>query len=1057
MRLRIEPKPVLAAAATALAISAAVPVPAQLPPPEDKPLIGARMPALSPDGKRIAFVWRGDIWTADATGGHAVRVTDHVELDAYPVFSPDGKWLAFSSVRRGNWDIYLIPATGGTARQLTFSSGAEIVADWSPDGKNLLYTGSVDRPFSTLFELDVVNLRLRKLTDDQAALSQANYSPDGSRVAVQRYGFPWFRPRYTGSAAAQFFTLDRASKERATVTRNERQNLWPRYLPDGKTLVGVTVGEETPNAQWLNKPLPPLKDSEARTPNLWAFPADGSSPRQLTRFVGGAVRFPAVARKSGDVAFEYEQGLYLLRAGVSQPTALTLFAGADDKQNGVQRETLTAGVDEAEISPDGKQFAFGLRGDIWLIPVEKQKKRGADDATRLTDYAGFDRDFNWAPDGKTLYFVSDRQSNDRVYAMDIATKEVKPVWTGPQDASAPRVSPDGKWVGFWVAGPAGEGSQGGFYVKSTAPDDANPPRRILALPTALQGDLAWSPDMKWIAYTRKGIESDGLNIWIAPADGSSAGVNVTRLNSRHSQPSWSPDGKYLFFSSNREGDGLYVLPLKPEDARADELEIKWEKPTAPVDVQIDFMDTAERIRRLAAEEPDGDVLFGPEGQLYYISDGDIYTGGYDGKEVRKITATGGVSALRISQDGRTLYFYRGGGLFLLRPAANATSQVTFNAVFERDVREVRKAAFTEFWRNYNRRFYDGNFHGRDWAGIRARYEPLLDAVGTREEFANLLNMMVGELEASHSEVGPAPNPIPSPASSVLGFYFDYSYEGPGLKVLEVPRRAPGSYEKTRIRPGEYVVAIDGKDVTLDQNLFKILNDKGDRDFELLVNSEPKREGARTVRYKAITGPEWTALHYRNRIDLARQRVAEKSDNRIAYVHIEGMGGPNQILFEKQLYEYAEGKDAVIIDVRNNGGGNIADTLVNWLGIRPYATYHTRDGYPEAAPRRSWKKPIVVLMNEFSYSNAEMFPYDMRATGLAKLVGMPTPGYVIWTFEMALVDGTRARMPNSGVYRTDGSPLENMGEKPNVRVPLNYEDWSAQRDPQLEKAIELLKK
>ncbi|MES2462522.1 MAG: S41 family peptidase, partial [Armatimonadota bacterium] len=324
------------------------------------------------------------------------------------------------------------------------------------------------------------------------------------------------------------------------------------------------------------------------------------------------------------------------------------------------------------------------------------------------------------------------------------------------------------------------------------------------------------------------------------------------------------------------------------------------------------------------------------------------------------------------------------------------------------------AAFNQFWRTYNTRFYDGNFHGRDWSALRAQYEPMLASVGTREEFATVLNMMIGEVEASHSEVGAAPSPTPAPPTRQLGVYFDYAYSGPGIRVKEVPKRAPCSYAKTRIKPGEYIVAVDGKDVTLDENLYKVLN-VGDRDLVLLVNDKPTRQGARTVTYHALTGGEWSDLHYRNRVERLRKEVDLKSGGTLAYVHIAGMGGPNQTTFDREFYEYAEGKKGVIIDVRFNGGGNIADTLVSWLAIKPYGTSLPRDGYPSPAPARSWDKPIIVLMNEHSYSNAEMFPNYMRQTALAKLVGMPTPGYVIWTGGLSLVDGTNARMPGSGVF------------------------------------------
>lgn len=1032
---------------------------AQLPPPEEKPVIGARMPALSPDGKKLAFVWRGDVWVAEATGGRATAVTDHVELDAYPIFSPDGRWLAFSSLRNGNWDIFVVPAVGGAVRQLTFSSGSEIATDWSPDGKTLLFIGKRDTVNNGIFAIDVAGGRFTRLAEDYKPLSGANYSPDGKRIAFGRYGFPWTRPRYTGSAAMQIETIEIATGKRTAVTSDERQHLWPRWRSDGRTILTVTVGEATPNSPALGKPLPPLADSADRTPNLWDV-APGGVPRQITRFVGGSVRCPAVARGTGDIVFEHEHDLYRLPAGSNRPEKLALLCGAEDKQNNQSREVHTVGVGEAEISPDGKTFAFGLRGDLWTIPVEKPKTRGADDALRLTDYPGQDSDFNWSQDNQTLFFVSDRAGNNRVHAVDVTTRTVRPIWTGAADAGSPKVSPDGALVGFWVAGPAGEKTTGGLYVKPAAPDRAGiAPKQILALPRALQGDWAWSPDMKWIAYTRRGIESDGYNIWIAPASGAGTPVNVTRLNASHTLPTWSPDGKYLFFASNREGGGLYVLPLKPEEARADELEIKFEKPkTTPVPVEIDFEDTPQRIRRVTTQFPEADLSITPDGVIFFVSEGDAWSCSYDGKEVKRLSTGGGVRNLRPSPDGKKLFFYRSGGLFTLSVGgSNPQTPVTFNAIWERNVQGERRAAFNEFWRNYNTRFYDNHFHGRDWAKIRERYEPLLDAVGTRDEFATLLGMMVGELEASHSEVGAAPGGPPSPQTRYLGVYFDYGYAGPGIRVRDVPKRAPGAYAKTRIKPGEYIVAIDNKAVSLNEDLFKLLNDKGDRDFELLVNAEPTRKGARTVKFKALTWGEWEDIHYRNRIERLRKTVEQKTNGRVAYVHIAGMGGSNLTQFDRELYEYADGKDAVIIDVRFNGGGNISDTVINWLGIAPYGTYRGRDDFPRPAPDRGWTKPVVVLMNEHSYSNAEMFPYGIRAHDAARLVGMPTPGYVIWTSGWNLVDGTSARMPGAGVFRADGSNMENNGERPDVRVPFSNEDWLAERDPQLEKAIELLTK
>jgi tricorn protease len=304
-------------------------------------------------------------------------------------------------------------------------------------------------------------------------------------------------------------------------------------------------------------------------------------------------------------------------------------------------------------------------------------------------------------------------------------------------------------------------------------------------------------------------------------------------------------------------------------------------------------------------------------------------------------------------------------------------------------------------------------------------------------------------------VRPGPGGPASPVTPHLGFSFDYSHPGPGVKVASVPSNAPGSFEKTSLRPGDIVLEINGQPVSLTERLFEQINDRQDREFEFLVSTNGDRSVARVVKYKTLTGEEWSELNYRNRIEKLRRHVEDKSGGRIGYVHIEAMGANNQVKFEREAYEYMAGKDAMIIDVRFNRGGNIADTLIDWIERKPHGWTRPRDAEPEANPYRVWEKKCVVLMNEHSYSNGEIFPSAMRSRGLATLVGMPTPGYVIWTYDLRLVDGTGARLPLSGAYRLDGSNQENIGEIPDHRVPLTPEDWLAGRDPQLDKAIDLL--
>jgi len=1034
-------------------LATTTPIFAQLTAPVPQPVVGARQPTLSPDGKRLAFVYRGDVWVAASEGGRATALTSHVEADAYPCFSPDGKWVAFASKRNGGWDLFVVPAEGGPAQQITWHSGAEYPGGWSPDGKQLIFAGRRETPNYAIYAVDLKTLGTSRLTEDYAALNYPSFSPDGKSVVYGRYGFPWTRPRYTGAAAAQIWTLNIADGRRKPLTNDDRQHLWTQFLPDGKRLLTVTVGEVTPSASKLNEPIPKVTDSPARTPNLWLYDLDGKS-KQLTLFTGDAVRWPTVAMKSADIAFEYGPDLWLLKSGTKTATKLKFVVSADEKQTTRRREKLTSGVTEAELSPDGKTLAFGLRGDIWTVAMEKSKGvagRGEEFARRLTEWVGDDSDFTWARDGKKLYFTSDREFNTRIYELDLATLAVKSLWQRSEEITRLSLCPDGQHLAFWVAG-----NDGGLYTLALA-DGAT--KRIVHVPgthwrTSGGGDFAWSPDMQWVAYMRKG-ETRSWNIWVVPAAGGEA-QNVTRLNAQHTQPTWSPDGKYIFFQSDRDGLGLYVLPLQPESARLTDTDLKFEKPKDKVKVQIDFTDIQRRIRKLSSQNPQADLLVTADGTIAFMSEGDVWTVSYDGKETKRLTTGGNKAGLRVLPESKAALYVQNAEVWKFRLGdLKGPEKVTFNADFDRDVKAERKAAFTQFWRSYHHNFYDPNFHGRDWEAIRKRYEPMLDSVETHDDFSTVLGMMIGELEASHSEVTPAAGSTPEPVTPHLGFTLDYTHAGPGLRVANVPTGAPGSYKQTEIKPGDYVLTINGQDVALNEKLYQFINDRQDREFEFLVNKEPKKEGARKVKYKVLTAAEWENLQYQNRIERLRTYVEKQTGGKLGYLHISAMGGENQTRFEREAYEYMSGKQGMIIDVRFNRGGNISDTLIDWLERKQHGWYRPRDEGPEAAPNRSWEKPVIVLMNEHSYSNGEMFPYAMRQRGIAKIVGMPTPGYVIWTWALRLTDGTGARMPQGGVFRMDGTNMENQGEQPDVRLWLTPEDWLTQRDPQLDKAIEML--
>lgn len=1014
-------------------------------PPAD--LLGARRPAISPDGSKLAFQYRGDVWVCSSEGGLATRLTDHVEFDGYPIWSPDGSHVAFSSDRNGNWDIFAIPVDGGETMQITYSGGNEIATDWSRDGSTILFTGQRDSQFSGIFAIDVKTLDFKLITEDYQGLRNPRFSPDGKSIVAERLGFPWYRPRYFGANAAQLVMIDVATGNQTEIVNNGRQHLWPMFDPAGKTIYCVAYGDVTPSSTNLNVTPTKFLDTASRTPNLWRFELNGRG-RQVTQQVETQVRTPSIA-SDGTIAFESEGNLFIIKDGKTRRVRIR--ASYDAKANSRSRQVLTSGVTGMSISPDAKTFAFAVGFELWTVPLEKPKGRNADDATRITNYPGLDSDPVFSPDGKSLYFLSDREGNNRLYSLNLATQAISPIWDGADDAFMPKLTRDGTLLGFWVSG-----ANGGLYTWRT--DGAEPPKRVYALPGSHYfgtgaGSYAFSPDSRWVALT--GVHDGGINnvFVVSLIDGKA--VNVTRRNVSHSVPAWSADGKYLYFSSSREGGGYFILPLQQLDEAPGETELKYEKPKESVKVEIDFNTIHLRVRKFMSVSVEGPAYSDlNNGRLYFQSGGSLFHVDYDGKNQKQVAT--GVSDFVVSADGQTAFLLKDGGLAKVTLTGSyPIASTAFRAELVQDLDLVRQAAFTQFYRTYNRTFYDPNFHGRSWLRLRERYEPQIAGVGHRREFTELLSMMIGELEASHTEVGTAPGGTDGgPSVSHPGFRFDYSHSGPGIRVRDVYPNAPASFKKTEIKAGEYVMQINGVDVRLNESLYQVLHDQGGRDLTFLVNDKPTKDGARTVKYGAMSGGSYGELRYQAWLKRNADAVRETTNDKVGYVHIRGMGGGDRTRFEEEFHEAKVGKEAMIIDVRFNGGGNISDSLIDVLERKPHGYYKVRDGRISTAPNdHVWNKPIVVLCNENSFSNAEMFPYAMRERKLAKLVGMPTPGYVIWTYGGGLVDGTPIRIPMSAVYRMDGSPMENLGQDVDIRIPWPNNVFMSGQDPQLDRAIQ----
>lgn len=1025
----------------------------------DGGILGARYLALSPDGTRLAFSYQGDLWVAPSSGGQATRLTNHVEMDIRPVWSPDGSQIAFASNRFGNNDAFVIPVNGGgSVRRLTWWSGSDLPVDWSPDGKSVIIDTTREDGYGGFYAVDVADLKTHKLFVDFRDTSEAQISGDGKSLLITRSGFPYIRPRYEGSAAAETLIVDLATGKKSSIETDRYQNLWPKYAPDGKSIFCVTVGEKTPSAASMNKPLAKFTDSAERTPNVYQY--TGGSRKRITSMVGGAgTRWLTVAKKAPVMMFEFNGKLYRKDLSKSSaPATISVTISADDKTSQEERLTLKDGAAGASLSPNGETFVFEVRGELWSVPTKKVKGPNADDATQMTTWEGMDANPTWSRDGKTVFFLSDRNGVSNIYSMGLGDGTAKQLTQFASDVTSIKLIPGSNDISFTVPSTGG----GVFRLDPATGKQTRLMEHAKTYVGGLEDGYTWSPDGRYIAYSDVLLRSgyyfwdSGSNLYIFDTV-TGRHENVTKLNANHRTPAFSSDGRYLYFNSNREGNGLYALSLQKDLARRTEAELKYEKPKSAVKVEIDWDNISDRVKKISGVDAVLPASDAENGDIYAVSNGDVWKFSYDGETASQISTGGGIWYFEFSQDGKLLTIVKNGvpGTIDIRKPNNPLTLTTFAADWTRDLRKERAAALQQLYRIYKENFYDGNMHGRDWLDIRNRYESLLSSVGHPQEMATILGMMTGELESSHSETGWSPN-IRSVNSAHLGLTFDYSYQGPGIKVAAVPKRTPGSYVKTQILPGEIIKTVNGKSVSLTEELYHgPLSNIVGKDVTLEVADAAGK--TRNVKFRAMNLGDYFGIRSENEIEWRKSLVEAASGGKVSYVYISGMGGGNFDRFQRDFWQAVQDKKAMIIDVRGNGGGNISDRLIDMLERRPHSYYQNRDQDPQLAPGQAPNMPMVVMCDETSFSNAEMFPYAMRARGLAKLVGKQTPGYVIWTVGLDLVDGTGARLPGSGVFRLDGTPLENNGQKVDFELDYPSEDYFAGRDPQLQKAIEVLLK
>lgn len=1038
-----------------------------------------RHPAPSPDGSEIAFSWQGDLWLVPAAGGRARQLTTHPASDRFPVWSRDGRLIAFASERAGNDDVFVIAADGSAPpRRLTFASQDDRPSDFSADGSEVLFTS---RRFDSvrwmpgIYAVPVAG-GTPHLALDATGHAPA-YSPDGAALVFVRGETKQYRSFYRGAA---------------------NRDLWLRTA-DGEERQLTEFDGDDDLPSWLDAHSVAFLSARSGRKNVFRLDLVTGQASPLSHHEDSDVRFPRAAADGSLVAYEYGDGIWTVDpAGTTPPRPLAIEVPADRVTDPVQRRTETADASDLAVSPDGALAVFVVRGDLFLTAVRsKEDQEIAPPPTiRLTSDPARDSQPSWAPDGGSLVFTTRRGGSADLYRLaprdadagwlDTLGFELTPLVATDAEESDGRLSPDGTHLAF-VRG------KGDVMVAAA---DGSDPRLVVA--HWQTPEIRWSPDSRWLAYSLEDAFANS-EIWIAAADGGRAPYNVSRHPDYDLEPAWSPDGRRLLWVSHRVGatmdvwgvwlrredsertpeQWLAVLPEpkgrptpQPETASTtgdDTAKPAGGEPAATVpEVRIDFEDLWRRVEpvtSLAGDE--SEPLATPDGRRILFSadtdgDRDLYAVRFDGDGLERLT-TGGAEPQDLQLADDTVFFLDGKGhVKRVGLAGKPGDPVPFQARLTIDLAADRAAIFDEAWRVLGDWFYDPELHGADWRAVRERYRPLAIAAPSADDFSDVMNMVAGELNGSHLGYYPKA-PEGGEKTGWLGVTVDPAAGGPGLLVTEVLPDSPAARVDVGLTPGDRLLAVDGRAVGGDANLYAALVDTVGHRIALTIRDADG--GERTVAVRPVAVREIEDLRYRQWVRQRQALVERWSGGRLGYVHIHSMDLPSFEEFERGLYAAADGKEGLLIDVRSNGGGWTTDYLMAVLTVRRHAWTVPRDADPdtrayptsERLPVAAWTRPAAALCNEESYSNAEIFSHAFKTLERGPLIGWPTFGAVISTGAHWLLDGARWRIPNRGWYvASSGENMEHHGAIPDVIVAQPPdEDYAADRDDQLQKAVEVL--
>lgn len=1035
----------------------------------------------------VAFVYAGDIWIVGLEGGPARRLTSHPGEESRPRFSPDGRLLAFSAEYEGNTDVYVVPVEGGVPRRLTWHPGEDLVQGFTADGARVLFTSPravYTRRHTQLYTVPVQGGLEERLAIPHAA--KATYSPAGTHLAYQPL-YDAFRQwkNYRGGTTARIWLYDATTHAVAQIPQppGRCNDTDPMWLPDGVYFLSDRDGEF----------------------NLYRFDPVSGGLQRLTHHDD----FPIQAASAGGGRVVYEQAGYLHLFDPSRGTArrLVISASADLPDLRPRFVKGSKWVRGADISPSGARAVFDVRGDIVTVPAEKGDPR------MLTRSSGAHERFPvWSPDGGRIAYLSDTSGE---YELHLAPQDGKgPVRRYPLGGAGfyerPRFSPDGRKLSFI------DNSRSLYWIDLETGKVTKVFSEILYGPVNTM-QHAWSPDSRWLAYTRLTPSYLQQVCLYSLAEGRS--YPITDGLADVAETAWDASGKYLYLAASTDAgpvrdwfsmsnndmemtNTLYLVVLaqgepsplarqsdeeKPagggeaggavQPRQSEKGREKKDTPAKPEEVRVvvDLEGIAQRILPLPVKGAlFTDLQPGARGQLFYrrssggasrfSRQGEAALVRFDLDKREETVLAEKADFFALTRDGAKVLLRQGQTWLIAETKGkidSAKGKLDLDAVAVRvDPRAEWRQIFHEAWRINRDYFYDPNFHGADWAAMRAKYEPLLEHAASRADVNRIIQWMCSELAVGHHRVGGGdtgerPDPV---KGGLLGADFEVAHGRyrfarvfGGLNwspELRSPLTEPG----VDVKAGEYLLAVAGRELVPPENLHARFENTAGRTVEITVGPDPSGRGARTVTVVPIE--DEAALRNRDWVEGNIRKVHAATGGRVAYVYVPNTTTLGHEYFKRYFFPQSH-MQAIIVDERHNGGGQVADYYIDILRRPHIAWWAMRYGADLRTPLAAIHGPKVMLIDETAGSGGDLLPWMFRKEGLGPLVGRRTWGGLVGILGFpALLDGGFVTAPNLAIWTEDGFVVENEGVPPDVEVEQLPAQIIAGRDPQLEKAIEI---